>query len=179
MKWCINIMLVFCMTILAGCVMNYKDFKAVTIKQSGEFELDISSDQALPLFTAPGEKLWIPIWDPVILYGDGVEKGTVWVTTNHGSTTYWYVEKYDADKKSARYVRVTPDADIGTVDVLLSSLGNNKTKVSVTYTLTGLSDDGNKNVEKMLHRVAYDSMMVEWKNMVDQSREAIDDHFGR
>ncbi len=78
-------------TILGGCshADDFSGFEARTVARSGSFELDMTPEQALPLFTAPGEKLWISIWDPVVLNGDGFEEGTVFVTSNHGHTTYW------------------------------------------------------------------------------------------
>jgi len=89
---------------------DFSEFDALTIVRSGSFELEMTHEEALPLFTAPGEKLWISIWDPAILNGDGFEKGTVFVTTNHGHTTYWLVVDYDTDTKHAQYVCVTPQA---------------------------------------------------------------------
>jgi hypothetical protein len=57
----------------------------------------------------------------VVLNGDGYEKGTVFVTSNHGHTTYWLVMDYDTDAKHAFYVRVTPDRDTGTVEVSIEA----------------------------------------------------------
>ena len=119
--------------LLAGCDTNFKEFEALTVNRSGSFELDMAPEYALSLFTAPGEKLWISNWNPVILNGDGYEEGTVWVTTNHGHTTYWYVAKYDTEARFARYVRVTPDANSGTVDVSVTSNGEGGSIVNVTY----------------------------------------------
>ena len=135
----IRLWLLMVSSLMAGCGTNFKEFEAVTINRSGSFELDMTPEYALPLFTAPGEKLWISIWDPVILHGDGYEEGTVWVTANHGNTTYWYVANYDTEAKRARYVRVTPDADTGTVDVSLMPNGTGGSIVTVTYQLTGLT----------------------------------------
>ena len=86
---------------LDGCNHDNElsEFEALTMTRTGSFELDMTPEEALPLFTAPGEKLWISIWDPVVLNGDGYEKGTVFVTNNHGHTTYWLVTDYDASTK--------------------------------------------------------------------------------
>ena len=164
--------------LIAGCNTNFKEFEAVTVNRSGSFELDMTPEFAFPLFTAPGEKLWISVWDPIILNGDGYEEGTVWVTTNHGHTTYWYVAKYDTEARLARYVRVTPDANSGTVDVSITSNGEGGSIVNVTYQLTGLSDAGNEAVAELLSESAYEEMMEEWRSMVNSSRERIDKHFG-
>jgi len=167
--------------VVGGCDhgTDFFDFDALTITRTGSFELDMTPDEAQPLFTAPGERLWIPIWDPAILHGDGYEKGTAFVTNNHGYTTYWLVTDYDTDTKHSQYVRVTPGANTGTVDVSISSNGNGGSTVSVAYQLTGLSSAGNANLEESFSDSNYAEMMEEWRSMINDSREEIDKHFGR
>ena len=109
---------------------------AITDSRSGSFELEMSPEEALPLFTALGEKFWIPTWDPVVLNGDGVETGTVFVTSNQGHKTHWIVMDYDSQAYHALYVRVTPEVDAGTVDVSLVSNGKGGSVVTVSYELT-------------------------------------------
>ncbi len=168
-------------TVLSGCDHgdDFSGFDALTIARAGSFELDMTPEEAQPLFTAPGEKLCIPIWDPVILNGDGYEKGTAFVTINHGHTTYWLVTDYDTEAKHAQYVRVTPGANTGTVDVSITSIGNGGSTVNVAYQLTGLSPAGNADLEDSFSESKYAAMMEEWRNMINDSRETIDEHFGR
>jgi hypothetical protein len=168
-------------TILGGCNHgnDFSDFDALTIARTGSFELDMTPEEALPLFTAPGEKLWISIWDPFILHGDGFEKGTTFVTTHHGHTTYWLVTDYDTEAKHAQYARVTPEANTGTVDVSIDSNGTGGATVNVAYQLTGLSPAGNSDLEKSFSESNYAEMMEEWRTMINNSRAKIDDHFGR
>lgn len=167
--------------ILAGCheTTDLSQFDAITVARSGSFELDMTPEQALPLFTAPGEKLWISHWDPVILNGDGFEQGTVFVTSNHGHTTYWHVMDYDTETKHAQYVRVTPGADTGTVDISIVSNEKGGSTVHVAYQLTALSPAGNTKLEESFSESNYAEMMGEWRSMIESSREKIDEHFGR
>lgn len=168
-------------TVLSGCNHgnDFSEFDALTITRAGSFELDMTPEEALPLFTAPGEKLWISTWDPVILHGDGYEKGTAFVTTNHGHTTYWLVTEYDIEAKHAQYARVTPETNTGTVDVSITSNGDGGATVNVTYQLTGLSPAGNADLQESFSEPNYAEMMEEWRTMINDSRERIDDHFGR
>jgi len=167
-------------TVLGGCDHgdDFSGFDALTIGRTGSFELDMTPEEAQPLFTAPGEKLWIPIWDPVILHGDGYENGTAFVTTIHGHTTYWLVTDYDTEVKHAQYVRVTPGANTGTVDVSITENGKGGATVNVVYQLTGLSSAGNADLEDSFSEPKYAEMMEEWRTMINDSREKIDDHFG-
>ena len=168
-------------TFLSGCNHgnDLSEFDALTIARTGSFELDMTPEEALPLFTAPGEKLWTSIWDPVVLNGDGYEKGTVFVTNNHGHTTYWLVTDYDTNAKHAQYVRVTPDADTGTVDVSITSNGKGGAAIKVAYQLTALSPAGNESLKESFSESNYAEMMEDRRSMINDSREKIDDHFGR
>lgn len=166
-------------TVLAGCdhSTDFSEFEALTGARTGSFELDMEPDYAFPLFTAPGEELWAPGWEPFILNGDGYEEGTVWVTEGHGHTSYWYVTTYNKVDRHAKYVRVTPGANTGTVDVQVMPNGNGSSTINVTYKLTGLSDAGNKDIEEMLSESEYAEMMEHWQSAIIDSRQKIDAHF--
>lgn len=155
---------------------DYANFSALTVNRSGSFALDMDPDDAFPLFTALGEKLWAPGWQPFILNGDGYQQGTVWATYAHASTTYWYVATYDTDQRHARYVRVRPEADAGTVDVRVEPNGSGGTTVNVTYQLTGLSTAGNSDLEKSFSESSYSDMMESWRRAIIARRDKIDGH---
>jgi len=74
---------------------NFVKKDAMTIERTSSFELPMTPNEALPLFTAPGEVHWAPGWNPNVLSGDGFEQGTVWLTKHGEVTTHWYVSKYD------------------------------------------------------------------------------------
>jgi hypothetical protein len=149
--------------------MQTKTFTAITRRQTGSFELSMAPKQAFPLFTAPGEKRWIPTWEPLILNGDGYARGTVWLTEQGGTITHWLVADFDEADRYARYVRTTPNVSTGTVEVKVISNGSGGSTVQVAYQLTGLSDSGNQEIEKQLEATSYQRMMEEWKAMIEQS----------
>lgn len=150
---------------------------AVTISRSGSFELELPPAKALLLFTAPGEKLWIEEWDPIILHGDGFESGTIFVTTNHGPNTYWTVSEFDTQARHAKYIRVTPESDTGTVDVNVTSNRTGGSTINITYQLTGLTPAGNEKLNASYSESDYAAMMQEWKRMIQNSGAVIDEHF--
>jgi len=49
----------------------------------------------------------------------------------------------------------------------------------VAYQLTRLSPTGNSDLEESFSESNYADMMEEWRNVINSSREMIDDHFGR
>jgi hypothetical protein len=149
---------------------------AITIERTSSFELPMTPAQALPLFTAPGEILWAPGWNPNVLSGDGFEHGTVWLTQHGDVTTHWYVSKYDKHSKEAVYIRVTPGSDMGTVAVALSSNKKGGAKVEVTYKLTALSTEGNKKLTHHFNEKSYNAMIKEWKALIIKNMDKIKAH---
>lgn len=149
---------------------------AVTVVRNGSFQLDMPPDLALPLFTAPGEKLWIKGWNPIVLNGDGFEKGTVFVTNGHGHTTFWLVADYDVESHFARYVRTTPKSDTGTVEVSVAPDNDGGSIVSVTYRMTALSDAGNEMLRNTFSEASYTQMMRDWRSMIIENKDMIDGH---
>ena len=152
---------------------------AVSISRSGSFELDMTPDQALPLFTAHGETLWVPHWEPVILKGDGFREGTIWITSHGLQKTYWTVLDYDLVNHRAHYSLVTPELKMGTVEVILKPNGSGGSRARVSYELTALSDEGNKRLEKHFSEAAYAEMMKTWRRLINEHREAIEAHLAR
>jgi hypothetical protein len=62
--------------------------------RSGSFHLDAPRERVFPLFTARGEREWVPGWDPVVLSGAD-ERGSVFQTRSHdGRETNWIVVDY-------------------------------------------------------------------------------------
>lgn len=47
-----------------GSSVPGSEFKPVHVDRSGTFDLDQPPEQTFHLFTAPGERLWVPDWDP-------------------------------------------------------------------------------------------------------------------
>ena len=111
--------------------------------------------------------------------GDGFEQGTVFVTSGHGTKTYWLVAEYDPQINLARYVRTTPEVDTGTVNVSIASTEDGRSTVTVSYQLTGLSQAGNEPLKVSLDPSHYAPIMEDWRTMIENNRDRIDEHFSR
>ena len=142
-----------------------EEFEPVHVVHSGTFDLEAPPEKAFHLFTAPGEKLWVPGWDPEILSGDGTEEGTVWVTGHGDETTIWVVVDFDTTAHRARYARITPSSRAGTVEVRLHANHDGGSTVTVKYELTALSESGNQNLTDFDAK-AYSEMLKEWKDLI-------------
>jgi hypothetical protein len=142
-------------------------FVARHVAHTGTFGLPLPVEEALPLFTAEGERRWVPGWEPVYLFPaiPSNEAGTVFRTGHGGDDTIWIVLKYDPASGTAEYARVTPATRAGTVEVRCVPTGAHSTRVQVSYSLTALTPAGNTTLES-LSRQAYTAMLAEWQALI-------------
>ena len=109
------------LSVLLASSVSGSEFEPANVVQSGSFNLDVPPDKAIHLFTAPGEILWAPGWDPEILSGMEPQEGNVWLTSHGDESTTWIVVDFDVNKYRARYARVTQGSRAGTVEVRLQA----------------------------------------------------------
>jgi hypothetical protein len=102
----------------------------------------LPADEAMPLFTARGERSWVQGWDPQFPAGEPSEEGegTVFVTIADGRPTYWVVAARAT--RSVRYARTTPGFFAGTVEIRERRSDARSTLVDVTYDLSALTPEG-------------------------------------
>ena len=83
-------------TVLGGCNHgnDLSGFDAVTIARTGSFELDMTPEEALPLFTAPGSGLPTPGTRSARLAASGQSGGQ----TASDSLTFKLVQTTEADQ---------------------------------------------------------------------------------
>lgn len=136
------------------------------VAHSGTLHVDAPPGHAFQLFTAPGEKLWIDGWDPVVASGgDGRARGAVFVTNTAGEKAYWVVVDYDDEALHARYARIAPGTRAGTVEVFARDDGAGSTEVTVTYELTALTGDGDKLLADF-DGEAFERMLRDWERLI-------------
>lgn len=135
----------------------------VTMKAEAGFELNLSMEDALPLFTAEGERLWAPGWEPEVL---GAGAGSVFVTRAGDSETTWVVVDYDASRGIARYARWVPDVQAGLVEVHCTALAPDRSAVRVRYTLTPLSAAAVGTVGAFLEPQRFAAFIEGWRRSI-------------
>jgi hypothetical protein len=145
------------------------DFEAAVVTHTGRFHVDARPEQSIHLFTGPGEILWANGWRPVVLSGDGTERGTVFMTSHNEEVTIWVVVDFDPQTFHVRYSRVTPSIRAGTVEVFVRSDRQGDSIVDVTYQLTALSEAGNTDLAHF-DAQAYSEMMAEWENEIRDAK---------
>lgn len=134
------------------------------ISSFGSFELPMSPEQAFPLFTAEGERGWVPGWSPEILGQLPQHPGLVFLTNLDGRQTIWTVLESDSATLTHRYSRVTPGHSAGIVEVELFSI-NNGCRVGVSYNMTALSAGGMAYLASH-SGAAFLAMLGEWRELI-------------
>lgn len=137
--------------------------KLATMTAEAGFELNLSVECALPLFTAEGERLWVPDWEPEIL-GDG--GGSVFVTRIGGTETTWVVVDIDPSRGIARYARWVPGVQAGLVEVHCAPLAPGRSAVRVRYRLTPLSAAAVEMVSAFLEPPRFEAFIEGWKRSI-------------
>jgi hypothetical protein len=135
------------------------------VQSCGTFPLPLSPEAAFPLFTAEGERDWVPGWSPQILGELPQHPGLVFLTSARGSQTIWTVLETNVSTLTHRYSRVTPGHTAGVVEVRLRprALG---CEVTVSYDMTALSLEGGEALASY-QGAAYTAMLGEWQELID------------
>jgi hypothetical protein len=123
---------------------------------------------AMRLFTPEGERSWAGKdgWDP--WYPDPTRTagaGVVFTTGHEAGTTIWVMVDHGPDQ--VRYVRVTPDALAGTVEVRALSATGAGTDLRVTYDLTALTPDAITGLARFA--ADYDTEIATWAQDIAES----------
>ena len=137
-------------------------------RRQGSFDLAVPAAQTFDLFTAQGERGWVPGWEPVILSSCGaLEAGAVFLTSLGGEETIWTVIAADRTDRRLHYSRVSPGRRAGLVEVRITPHGEGS-RIHVAYDLTALGPDGEAVVAAMDER-GFAAMLDEWKRMIDRA----------
>lgn len=145
-------------------------FQALHRDERHTIRLPLRFEDCFALFTPEGETRWVPDWRPVYLHPAGGEtvEGMVFSTEHGGETTFWCLVDMDKAQGRLRYSRLTPGSRSVIVEVHLHPAGESSTDVTVRYSYTGLSKDGNDTIEAATGP-AFPDMIEGWKAMILKS----------
>jgi hypothetical protein len=132
--------------------------------QVRSFRLDAPCARVFPLFTPLGERAWAPGWEPELLSGRE-DRGSVFRTRAHGAETLWIVTDYRPAQGRVSYARLKQGSNFGIVDVECRDDGRGSA-VTVRYTLTGVTREGETSVREFLEDAHYDAFMREWEDAI-------------
>jgi hypothetical protein len=147
-------------------------FRPLHVDRSGELTLPLPLGHAFPLFSPEGERAWVPGWDPDYLHPDHPSNapGTLFRTTHNGEDTLWLVLTYNPTEATARYGRFSPASRVGTVQVYCQADAPDRTRVSISYSLTAITPTGNA-VLAALTPERYSAMLRDWQEAIITSQQ--------
>ena len=160
--------------IITGCVntqtkVTTKEEKMSTIKHTSSFTINQPIEVMFPLFSAEGEKLWIPIWDYENIMGSTeLREDYVFLTqiAGHGEEkTIWLVKQYKPKSYFVQFYRVEPNDKVAIITVECFKLAQTTTDVKVTYDYIGLSQKGNDFIDNYSEN-DHHKFIGEWETML-------------
>ena len=107
--------------------------------------------QVFPLLCPVREADWVPGWQYRLIYSHSgiAELGCVFTTPNDdGSDTTWLVTDYNPATFTIAFAWVNPKSVAAQIRIRLEAKPTNQTTAHIAYTYTGLSEQGNKEVER-------------------------------
>jgi hypothetical protein len=145
-------------------------FLAQRTTRTTTIQLSAPPDQVFPLFSPLGEKLWIPEWDPVMIYppSGSPETNAVFTTPQHdGLAAIWVTVQFDPTKFHVTYVRVAPRSHVATIVVDCGNTSGGMTAATITYTFTGLTEHGNGYIDTFSEEY-YRTWIRQWESSINQ-----------
>jgi hypothetical protein len=141
------------------------------VRHIDDFQINQSIDVLFPLFSAEGEKYWVPGWDYKNIMGTTkLHEDYIFVTENHdhsASDAIWLVKKYDPDSHHVELYKVEPEEKVGIITVKCDAISRVKTNVRVTYEYIALSEKGNEFITSFTSE-QYKEFIGEWKQLLEK-----------
>jgi hypothetical protein len=132
---------------------------------SGRINVPLPPGEAFVLFTPRGEERWVDGWRPQfpVPTEDDTKPGTIFETSADGEDTIWVVVDREPGRRMS-YARVTPGSRAGTVTVALEDGGGGRSAVEVTYAMTALSPDGDRQLREFA--AGYPDFLESWESAI-------------
>jgi hypothetical protein len=142
------------------------------VLRTGTVEVHLPPEQALDLFTAEGERRWVPDWQPRhVTPPDGAPvEGGIFLTRDDDTEVIWRVQRFDRSAGLAEYLRVVPGNRVAVVTVRCTPAGAS-TRAVVSYRITPLSAAG-RDYAAGLDEAAYAAMMRTWQTLIEECLDA-------
>lgn len=141
------------------------------IKHTEDFQISQPVEILFPLFSAEGEKHWVPGWNYKNIMGaTDLHEDYVFVTENHdhaASKAIWIVKKHDPDSYFVEFYKVEPEEKVGIISVKCNSISSSETNVSVSYEYIALSVKGREFIANFTSE-NYKEFIGEWNQLLEK-----------
>lgn len=157
---------------LASCVIAFSNTvfpqaPAQQVSRGGSFDLPCSADTAFPLFSPEGERGWVKGWAPTPVFPDKIEfaRDSVFREGSAGEEAVWTILDADGQAHRAEYVRLAPHSHTAHIIVKVEGLGAERSRVSVSYTVTAVGEDA-ASIVAAFSEEAYAAKMRDWQKQI-------------
>ena len=126
-------------------------------------------ERVFPLLCPVREADWIPGWQYNLIYSESgvAELGCVFTTPDPaGEPATWICVDYDPAAFRIAYVRIQPGRIATEIRIQLSQPENGRTRSHICYRHTGLSPEGNREVDRH-DRTWFESDMRLWEGRIN------------
>jgi len=156
--------------ILGSVQVKAQGFKAEQLVQSASIVLNGNIEKVFPLFGAMEEKKWSEGWNPTPIFpaSGNMEEGFIFQTPDHvpgQPLLTWVVSKYSPASHQVRYV-ITSPLRVTVIAVNCTKLNDSSTKAEITYTLTGLSEEGNEISHHLITKM-FKHNLKDWETAIN------------
>ena len=161
--------LILVMITMTNTLLAQAPFRAARVEKSASFKVNTTVEKAFPLFGPIREKEWTAGWEPQIIYSPGaeVEEHMVFKTSarhaNEGEYL-WVITQFKQKDFFMEYT-VSTAQRIWFISVKCRPHGNS-TNVTVTYSFTGLTEEGNHMNELALSNM-YANNLKDWEEDIN------------
>lgn len=149
--------------------MTTKAGERVHIERKGAVGMLLPAGEAFLLFSAEGERLWVPGWNPFYVHPveAGTGEGVVFQTFKKDvGTATWVQTRHEPAAGLASFVCIVPDHHIAMVDVHVVSGGEGRSRASVTYRMTSLSPETDDFVRGFGE--TFEDFMADWSSAIQR-----------
>ena len=175
MRWATGAVLAVASTVAISCsaaktqVVNRDEDKRMHTETTFEVLVRAPYAETADLFSPEGERAWAGShWVPRFIYPiPAVDKQGAVFTINHGTLqAVWVVSQHDLAARHFQYIYFIPAVMVTTIDVGFRSPDSKTTQVTVTYTRTAISPEGDAHVKAMSD--GDKTAGKEWQEAIDQ-----------
>jgi hypothetical protein len=126
------------------------DFQATRITHQYTQTNSAPPEAVFPLLCPVREADWVPGWQHRLIYSQSgfAELDCVFITEENGRQTTWIVTAYDPAAFRIAFVWVNPGMLTAQIAIRLEPSGGDSTSAHIQYTYTGLSPEGNRELER-------------------------------
>jgi len=142
-----------------------------------ESTISIASDPdtIFPLLCPVREAEWLEGWEgrPIFAASGVAELDGVYSTAHGGEEdTLWVITRFEPARRELEFVSFIPEMQVVHLGIRVAPEGKDRSRLSVRYVRTGLSDRGNLAIEQLATTGEFAAMMSDWERSMNRFLQA-------